>query len=213
MQRLRRLAAHVQPPQQLGGASAASDPVAAAAAAPHAPDVDIDGQAVVTTSLGGLPPSSEETQRLLDALLRGSGYFIAKGVLPPALAEHCRTVALTQGEQPEYENGLKRRVMGLLDADPEAFSDVLLRTETALGPVLRAIMGGRAFLNSWHSFTLYPERREPGKPPYRAAKRSTLNDFEDDELRREQTSSSIRKSASADTKFLLLLLGPAAMTP
>jgi hypothetical protein len=185
MQRLRRLAAHVQPLQQLGGASAAPAPVAAAAAAP---DVDIDGEAVVTTSsLGGLPPSSEETQRLLDALLRGSGYFIAKGVLPPALAEHCRTVALTQGEQPGYENGLKRRVMGLLDADPEAFSEVLLRTEAALGPVLRAIMGERAFLDSWHSFTLYPERREPGKPPYRAARRSTLNDFEDDELRREQT--------------------------
>ena len=45
-------------------------------------------------------------------------------------------------------------VRALLDADPEAFSDVLLRTETALGPVLR---GGAELLEiqgqsvaGWH---------------------------------------------------------------
>jgi hypothetical protein len=79
----------------------------------------------------------------------------------PALAERCRAVALAQGERPEYAYGLKRRVMGLLDTDPGAFSDLLLRTELQLGPVLRAIMGDHAFLDSWHSFTLYPEAPKP----------------------------------------------------
>ena len=102
----------------------------------------------------------------------------------PALAERCRAVALAQGERLEYANGLKRRVMGLLDADPTAFSDLLLRTYLQLGPVLRAIMGDRTFLNSWHSFTLYPEKREAGKPPYQASRRDKLEDFDDDELRR-----------------------------
>jgi hypothetical protein len=91
---------------------------------------------------------------------------------------------LAQGERLEYANGLKRRVMGLLDADPGAFSELLLRTYLQLGPVLRAIMGDRAFLNSWHSFTLYPEERGAGKPPYRATRRDNLDDFDDDELRR-----------------------------
>ena len=74
--------------------------------------------------------------------------------------------------------------MGLLDADPVAFSQLLSQTYTQLGPVLHGVMGDHFFLNSWHSFTLYPEEREVGEPPYRAARRDTLSDFGDEELQR-----------------------------
>lgn len=117
----------------------------------------------------------------------------------PALAERCRAVALAQGERPECANGLKRRVMGLLDTDPGAFSDLLLRTELQLGPVLRAIMGDHAFLDSWHSFTLYPEAPKAGTPPYRATWRGNLEDFDDDELLRAR----LRRNANSHTRLLL----------
>ena len=73
-----------------------------------------------------------------------------RDVLPPALVERCRAVCLAQAEQPAYANGLKRRIMGLLDADTDAFSELLLETDRQLGPVLRAMMGERSFLNSFH---------------------------------------------------------------
>ena len=41
----------------------------------------IEGQKVVTTSLKGARPNPQEVRRLVDALLYGSGFFIAKGVL------------------------------------------------------------------------------------------------------------------------------------
>ena len=180
--RLRRLGRHLLPP---GDPRPGAAPAAAPAAAAHHPDVTIEGQQVVATALRGAAPSAHETQRLIDTLLHGAGYFIAKAVLSPTLAEHCRTVALARGELPPYENGLKRRVMGLMDLDPEAFSSVLLETETQLGPVLRTVMGDGAFLNSYHSFSLYPERPAAGTAPYRSSSAAQLSDFGPEELRRD----------------------------
>jgi hypothetical protein len=42
----------------------------------------IEGQTVVTASLSGLAPAAQETRRLVDALLDGPGFFVAKGVVP-----------------------------------------------------------------------------------------------------------------------------------
>ena len=42
----------------------------------------VEGQIVVTASLRGLAPTDQETRRLVDCLLDGPGFFIAKQVVP-----------------------------------------------------------------------------------------------------------------------------------
>ena len=42
----------------------------------------VEGQTVVTASLNGLAPIAQETRHLVDALLDGPGFFVAKRVVP-----------------------------------------------------------------------------------------------------------------------------------
>ena len=138
----------------------------------------IEGQEVATSlGPGPLEEGGAECERLRDELLSGAGFFLARGVLPPERAERCRRLCEARGRQPPYKGGLKARILNLLDLD-DAFGENLLALDARVGPVLRAVMGPRCFLTTYHCFTLNPE----GGGPYRPSVRADLNDFTDAEI-------------------------------
>ena len=128
----------------------------------------------VLTSEG--PIEGAEHERLLDELLHGNGFFIAKVscasdiIRSPACAAHTDVAACRQGVLPEAmaaearEKLLARgaalppssskRLHNIIE-DDTVFSELVATTHERVGGMLSAVMGEGHYLGSYHALTQY----------------------------------------------------------
>jgi hypothetical protein len=108
----------------------------------------------VLTNEGPLDPP--ELARLQEEMLRGNGFIIARGVVPPELCQVCRHELLRRGPE-------ARRTSDILRYH-DCFSEVLVHTWERLGVLMEAIMGPRCYLNGYISNNLPPGDEHTGSP-------------------------------------------------
>jgi hypothetical protein len=121
----------------------------------------IDGVKVLTSE-GPIVEGSDEHERLLDELLFGNGFFIAKGALPPEMCAHARSKLLARGETLPLDGGGGKRLHNIIEDDP-VFSELVVETHSRVGDMLGAVMGAGHYLGSYHALTQYrnESRAEP----------------------------------------------------
>lgn len=108
----------------------------------------------VLTSEGPIEKGSAEHERLLDELLFGNGFFIAKGVLPPDMCLKARKKLLKRGETFPLGGGGGKRLHNIIE-DDVVFSDLVVETHRRVGDMLEAVMGSGHYLGSYHALTQY----------------------------------------------------------
>ena len=118
--------------------------------------VTIDGIQVATSES---EISGPEFDRLLDELLNGNGFFIAKSVLDKELADKARARMLELNEQHMPGPGDKR-LHDIIEKD-KIYSDLVAATHKRVGCLLEAVMGPGHYLGSYHALTLYPQDKTP----------------------------------------------------
>eukprot|EP01043_Picozoa_sp_COSAG02_P039195 COSAG02_NODE_3077_length_7420_cov_2.080453_2_plen_399_part_00 len=116
----------------------------------------------VLTSEGAIEKGSDEHERLLDELLFGNGFFIAKGVLPPEMCADARNKLLERGETFPLDGGGGKRLHNIIE-DDVVFSELVIETHRRVGDMLEAVMGNGHYLGSYHALTQYrsESRSEP----------------------------------------------------
>ena len=121
----------------------------------------IEGVKVLTAE-GPIEKGSAEHERLLDELLFGNGFFIAKGVLPPEMCTKARNKLLERGETFPLDGGGGKRLHNIIE-DDVVFSELVVETHRRVGDMLEAVMGGGHYLGSYHALTQYhtESRSEP----------------------------------------------------